>query len=569
MGLYFRKSKSVGPVRFNFSKSGIGVSTGVKGARISTGPRGTYINLGRNGIYYRKKIGGSSSNKTGSSKRKQSSAPAYSPDYLEVEEDAIRIAPGSEYESSIGDSIKKVVKRIWIETCVAVLVCVAIALCFPSEDVLILLVPFLGLCIAVPQLHKTHINYSLDREASLEWEKFSEILCLLCSSKKVWIIETEKRNADTKYHAGATRNISRGTATIRRIKPKRATDFHIKTNVELISLRSKKCSLLFLPSDVVIKKGHKYTSYSYEQLSILASTTFFIERERVPRDAEISRYTWQYVNKDGSADRRFSHNRQLPVCMYGLLKLFVGDEMSVEIHTSNKAVVYNIGQAYRHYCAYIASLKSVHPKTGTSSLTSATDAGIRDSICELNASAHDTGRDLAASFSDWLSCNVHFIDGQIQSGIAILFYKSSKDVSASLPLLSKTLNDQLQYEVEIKPVSENAFLVYVYLTTDQDLSSYDVPLSSLLREAIEKSKQWAVTHNRFAPPSRTEAPERVVDPQESAAKGVDLFDDEDGVCPPTSEPDNYSDLFEDDGGKDDHQSSDDLIDELLKFLDEE
>ena len=51
MELYFRKSKSMGPFRLNFSKSGIGVSTGVKGARLSFGSRGIYVNLGRNGIY--------------------------------------------------------------------------------------------------------------------------------------------------------------------------------------------------------------------------------------------------------------------------------------------------------------------------------------------------------------------------------------------------------------------------------------------------------------------------------------------------------------------------------------
>src|SRR5437016_13428731 len=58
MGFYFRKSIKFGPMRFNFSKSGIGISTGVKGARISTGPRGTYVHAGRNGFYYSQRIGG-------------------------------------------------------------------------------------------------------------------------------------------------------------------------------------------------------------------------------------------------------------------------------------------------------------------------------------------------------------------------------------------------------------------------------------------------------------------------------------------------------------------------------
>jgi len=53
VGFYVRKSVKVGPFRFNLSKSGIGVSTGIKGFRVGTGPRGNYINMGTGGIYYR------------------------------------------------------------------------------------------------------------------------------------------------------------------------------------------------------------------------------------------------------------------------------------------------------------------------------------------------------------------------------------------------------------------------------------------------------------------------------------------------------------------------------------
>lgn len=56
MGWYFRKSKSIGPVRLNFSKSGMSVSSGVKGARMTFGPRGTFVSIGGNGVYYRKKL---------------------------------------------------------------------------------------------------------------------------------------------------------------------------------------------------------------------------------------------------------------------------------------------------------------------------------------------------------------------------------------------------------------------------------------------------------------------------------------------------------------------------------
>ena len=52
MGWYFRKSVGFGPFRVNLSKSGIGASVGVRGARIGVGPRGHYVRLGRGGLYY-------------------------------------------------------------------------------------------------------------------------------------------------------------------------------------------------------------------------------------------------------------------------------------------------------------------------------------------------------------------------------------------------------------------------------------------------------------------------------------------------------------------------------------
>lgn len=56
MGLFLKKSFRAGPVRLNLSKSGLGVSTGIKGMRLGTGPRGSYVHAGRGGLYYRKSL---------------------------------------------------------------------------------------------------------------------------------------------------------------------------------------------------------------------------------------------------------------------------------------------------------------------------------------------------------------------------------------------------------------------------------------------------------------------------------------------------------------------------------
>lgn len=55
MGLRFRKSINIGPLRINFSKSGIGFSLGVKGFRVSRSAKGkntATVSLPGTGVSY-------------------------------------------------------------------------------------------------------------------------------------------------------------------------------------------------------------------------------------------------------------------------------------------------------------------------------------------------------------------------------------------------------------------------------------------------------------------------------------------------------------------------------------
>jgi len=55
MTTYIKKSFSIGPLRFNLSKSGLGVSVGTTGARVGVKPNGkVYHHAGRHGLYNRK-----------------------------------------------------------------------------------------------------------------------------------------------------------------------------------------------------------------------------------------------------------------------------------------------------------------------------------------------------------------------------------------------------------------------------------------------------------------------------------------------------------------------------------
>jgi hypothetical protein len=57
MGFYFRRRKSLGPLSLNLSKSGIGISTGIRGLRAGITANGrlfTSANVPGTGVYYRR-----------------------------------------------------------------------------------------------------------------------------------------------------------------------------------------------------------------------------------------------------------------------------------------------------------------------------------------------------------------------------------------------------------------------------------------------------------------------------------------------------------------------------------
>ena len=67
MGLRFRKSFSIGPLRINLSKSGIGFSIGVKGFRISRSAKGkntATVSLPGTGLSYVQDLDGESLKET-------------------------------------------------------------------------------------------------------------------------------------------------------------------------------------------------------------------------------------------------------------------------------------------------------------------------------------------------------------------------------------------------------------------------------------------------------------------------------------------------------------------------
>ena len=65
--------------------------------------------------------------------------------------------------------------------------------------------------------------------------------------------------------------------------------------------------------------GQNFALIDVRDLAVELTLSQFVEEGQVPQDSEVIDHTWTKTNKDGSPDRRFRDNYQIPVVQYGQL----------------------------------------------------------------------------------------------------------------------------------------------------------------------------------------------------------------------------------------------------------
>lgn len=326
MGFYLRKSISVGPLRFNLSKSGIGVSAGIKGLRFGTGPRGNYVHMGRGGLYYRATIPSSSP----SQPRLQptnSIGPAFPPgtnaplDEIESA-DISQIADSSSQELLSELNQKRNKTRLWPIAATISAFILFLGLSNAWTNWLWLVTLAIGLALTYiafshDTLAKTVVLfYDFDPQMEEAYGQLHSAAEKIASCAVAWHIEAQGNVHDRKYHAGASSLVRRKTTFIRKAEPP-----YVKSNIETIAIGVGRQTLHFFPDRVLIYDSNGVGAVGYQELRINVKPSRFIEDGAPPRDAKVVDRTWKYVNKSGGPDRRFKDNKELPICLYDEISL--------------------------------------------------------------------------------------------------------------------------------------------------------------------------------------------------------------------------------------------------------
>lgn len=340
MGFYFRKSIKVGPLKFNLSKSGIGVSTGVKGFRVGTGPRGNYVHMGRGGLYYRVTVPSDATHTSRLNSNSNHNTPAATapdtPLMHELESGSIDQMQPSSANSLLSEINRKRQLPSYARTAIAAsisAILLSVISGFAGLAMLLLLTsgPLYFYINLRDKLRKTTVLiYDLSDEALTRYQKFYEAFELFATMSAAWHVESAGRVSDIKRNAGATTVLRNQPITIQGIQPK-----WLQVNFDVPSLAAGEETLCFLPDFLLVSTEDKVGAIEYSNLEILASQGHFIIEGTVPEDAIVTGKTWQFPNKKGGPDKRYKVNRELPIANYGYIRLNSQSGLSEFFQLSN------------------------------------------------------------------------------------------------------------------------------------------------------------------------------------------------------------------------------------------
>jgi hypothetical protein len=328
MGIYIRKSIKAGPFRFNLSKSGIGVSTGIPGFRVGISPRGNYIHLGRNGVYYRATVPSIEN-----SHDARNPPPIVSRDQAkssnivmeEIESSDIQALRDSSSESLLNEIKEKQDKiLIWPTSVIVCSLCFFffLSIKFYFWVYLLILIAFVVgnyFIINYDHIRKSVVLfYDLDDNIAITFQKLNEEFEKILLCRRIWHVSSSGQITNPyaqKINAGADMLITRKVIALSCKGPSM-----IKTNIKVPTIPVGNQTLYFFPDRLLVSEENRVGAVAYQNLKVTRNDSNFIETEGVLSDSKVVGHTWKYVNKKGGPDARYKDNRELPIVLYSEIR---------------------------------------------------------------------------------------------------------------------------------------------------------------------------------------------------------------------------------------------------------
>lgn len=205
------------------------------------------------------------------------------------------------------------------------------------------------------QLSQTFVELTFADKSQLEksWLNCIDAFGELMESEKIW---------DVTYAEGVNRAKARTvaqTATKRTPinKGERELEF-IKSDLpHLLLPNANGPDLFFFPTFLLLYKDkEKFGIFDLREIKPTMELSGYIEEEKVPGDTEVIQHTWKKTNKDGSRDKRFKGNFQIPIVKYGNMTIESESGLEESFMFSNFDAFTEFAKTYEHHTKLLGQL---------------------------------------------------------------------------------------------------------------------------------------------------------------------------------------------------------------------
>ena len=374
----FRRRQKLFPgVYLNFSSKGISATIGVKGLNVNLGSIGAYLNTGipGTGIYDRKKIADWTDKST--IPQIENYIPEEQPYYFLPErlKGEIKSSDSNSVTSQGLEGVKETLLEAYQERedIFNEIPRVEIEIKKAATYRLLSQIFIFGLFtdkfkerynekgeyLADLKLQydncNVQIDIHIDQNIKERYENLRNAFEKLSQSYKIWDKTSAVKNTENK--SAASQSVTR-TETILSYKK---IDF-INSSFDALYFKNQNGGDIYIyPAfAVVFDNQNKFGLVDLSELKITFQTQKFLEDEDIPGDATVVGETWMKVNVDGSPDKRFKGNYQIPILDYGEIEFKSASGIFEVFMFSNEAVAYNFAE---HYKSYINSnfIANPHP----------------------------------------------------------------------------------------------------------------------------------------------------------------------------------------------------------------
>ena len=361
MSLKFRKKIRVFPgFTVNLSKSGMRATIGVIGCSVNIGNKGVYLNTGipGTGIYDRKRIDNpelNSPNPAGTLETNYSietEVKSYSPELLTTNTMA-----GLKQSIIDAEKVKKEMYQEWQEA--------DSSRSHALAGLVLLHIIIVGFFLKklkqnyrdkkrfAEELKADYDNFSLIIDFNFDKDSLGEFISLkksfdkISDAQRIWDITSFSPTDQLRERTTATTTIRRSPIKFYKTN----LDF-IKTEYEALVLENANGGYLFLYPGFIIMKEKTSMEFALIDLKTLILSfklSSFIEEEAAPSDSEVIGYTWKYCNKNGSKDKRYSNNYQIPIQEYGKFSFQSDEGLNEEFMVSDAKTCEEFCNCFSNY----------------------------------------------------------------------------------------------------------------------------------------------------------------------------------------------------------------------------